>query len=106
MAETPTRDQIHTAREQLDAQAYEYGRSLAAELRGAAQISMVVRTIYLLRHDSETSRRLGAQVAVRRQCAEKALDALCSKLFGPDIAVEVLLSEAPIGVGHDRESVP
>jgi hypothetical protein len=93
-------------RVQLDAQAYAHGRSLAAELRGAAQISMAVRALYLLRHDGETCRRLGTEVPARRLRAEETLDSLCSRLFGPDVAIQDLLSEAPTGARRNPESVP
>jgi hypothetical protein len=67
---------------------------------------LAVRTIYLLRHDIETRRRLGVEVMARRERAEEALDALCSRLFGRDVAVQDLLREGPIGRSGTLEPVP
>jgi hypothetical protein len=68
------------------------GRSLASELRAAAEISLVTRAVYLLRSDPETRQQLGDRVTERQRQAEEALDRLCVKLFGRGAAVEELLA--------------
>jgi hypothetical protein len=92
-------------RAQIEAQAHDYGRTFAAELRAAAEIALLLRTIWLLRHDAETCGRLGEGVAARRQRAEEALDQLCVKLFAHDVAVTELLSEhSSSGLRDDNEA--
>ena len=80
--------------ERLRAQAQQHGRGLAAELRAAAEISIVVRAVYLLQHDDETRDRLGEEVTESQRLAQAELDHLCRQLFGGEMQADRLLADS------------
>ena len=83
-------------RGRLAAQAQEHGRGLGAELRAAAEISMLVRALYLLRHDPEAKARLGESAASAEKQAYGALRAICHRLFGRSIQAQELLASSAV----------
>lgn len=69
-------------RGRLETQAREHHRVLAAEVRAAAELSTLVRAVFLLRNDAATKARLGVRAAEAERAAQVELDHLCQHLFG------------------------